>query len=636
MSDIIEVIKDVTTVTIASDGPQGPQGPTGNTGPTGPAGPPGADGVSGVISVVAPITNTGTSTAAILGINAGVANGVATLDSGGKIPQSQIPAVAITNTFVVASQAAMLALTAEEGDVAVRTDLNKTFILTATPASTLANWQELLTPTDSVLSVDGLTGAVDLTGKYSQLTAANTFLAQNIFNASSTSVVDLIVRASASQTAALQQWQDSSNVVMSQIVSNGALRIGTSIAATGVGVNLDYLSASAIGIAVRGAASQTASLQQWQLSDGTASVIVDAIGRTSVGTTNVYGVNQFGRFSARGNGAQESYSMDINGSTSATALAAVVRIRASVATEPVLVVQGFSAQTGDLQRWNNSSGTVLFSILSNGRVSTNQRTNFGFPIASAVFDAQNNFSNDTDAARVVMLVRGAASQTANLQEWQNSGGTVLVSIDSAGSAYIGGSLRVSTTSTYSARLAVNTAAAGNKGLVIQAVASQTANLFEAQDSGATAQAWITSTGSIQLLSGGTTRPIGWNTGAAARATINTTNNGDLTFAVGGNSTLLTLRAVGGVASDAVFQTATAGSHVVIVKGTTSQSGDLQQWQNVSATVLTSVNASGTINFNTGNTSATANTGAVALPALAVGFITMQVAGTTVKVPYYAN
>jgi hypothetical protein len=60
----------------------------------------------------------------------------------------------------------MLGLTAQIGDVAVRTDVNKSFILTATPASTLANWQELLTPTDAVLSVDGSTGAVSLSGTY--------------------------------------------------------------------------------------------------------------------------------------------------------------------------------------------------------------------------------------------------------------------------------------------------------------------------------------------------------------------------------------------------------------------------------------------------------------------------------------
>ena len=100
------------------------------------------------------------------------ANGVATLDAGGKVPSSQLPDVAITNTFVVASQAAQLALTAQTGDVAVRTDLNKSFILTAEPASVLGNWQELLTPTDSVLSVDGRTGAVTLSDLYDPLGAA--------------------------------------------------------------------------------------------------------------------------------------------------------------------------------------------------------------------------------------------------------------------------------------------------------------------------------------------------------------------------------------------------------------------------------------------------------------------------------
>jgi hypothetical protein len=90
------------------------------------------------------------------------ANGYAGLDATGKIASSQLPAIAITDTFVVATQAAMLALTAEVGDVAVRTDLNKSFILKTDGASTLANWQELLTPTDTVTSVAGRIGAVTL------------------------------------------------------------------------------------------------------------------------------------------------------------------------------------------------------------------------------------------------------------------------------------------------------------------------------------------------------------------------------------------------------------------------------------------------------------------------------------------
>lgn len=92
----------------------------------------------------------------------GAANGLAPLDATSKIDASYLPSMSITNTYVVASQVAMLALTAQTGDVAVRTDLNKSYILAGTDATVLADWQELLTPTDAVLSVNGLTGSVTL------------------------------------------------------------------------------------------------------------------------------------------------------------------------------------------------------------------------------------------------------------------------------------------------------------------------------------------------------------------------------------------------------------------------------------------------------------------------------------------
>lgn len=94
------------------------------------------------------------------------ANGVATLDANSKVPTNQLPALAITDTFVVSSEAGMTGLTAQVGDVAVRTDVNKSFILTTEPASTVGNWQELLTPPDAVSSVDGRVGTVTLSDLY--------------------------------------------------------------------------------------------------------------------------------------------------------------------------------------------------------------------------------------------------------------------------------------------------------------------------------------------------------------------------------------------------------------------------------------------------------------------------------------
>ena len=109
---------------------------------------------------LAKISDAGTAAAKDFGTAEG---NVPVLGAGGKLSEAVIPAIAITDTFVVDSQAAMLALGAQQCDVAVRTDVNKTFILRVAPATTLANWVELETPTDAVTSVNGLTGAVTLT-----------------------------------------------------------------------------------------------------------------------------------------------------------------------------------------------------------------------------------------------------------------------------------------------------------------------------------------------------------------------------------------------------------------------------------------------------------------------------------------
>jgi len=93
-------------------------------------------------------------------------NGYAGLDANGKIYPNALPSLAITDTFVVADQASMLALTCDVGDIAVRSDLTKSFILKTAPASVLANWVELLSPAGggggAVSSVNSKTGAVVL------------------------------------------------------------------------------------------------------------------------------------------------------------------------------------------------------------------------------------------------------------------------------------------------------------------------------------------------------------------------------------------------------------------------------------------------------------------------------------------
>ena len=93
----------------------------------------------------------------------GIANGVASLNASGIIPSNQLPPVTLSSTSVVGSDADMVALSsATVGSIAIRTDLNKNYVLSASPASTLSNWVELLTPAAPVQTVNGYTGTVNL------------------------------------------------------------------------------------------------------------------------------------------------------------------------------------------------------------------------------------------------------------------------------------------------------------------------------------------------------------------------------------------------------------------------------------------------------------------------------------------
>lgn len=81
---------------------------------------------------------------------------------GGKVPSSQVPAMALVDVHEVASEAAQLALTAQEGDVAIRSDERKTYMHNGGSAGTMADWTLLDTPTDAVTSVNGEIGVVVL------------------------------------------------------------------------------------------------------------------------------------------------------------------------------------------------------------------------------------------------------------------------------------------------------------------------------------------------------------------------------------------------------------------------------------------------------------------------------------------
>lgn len=82
---------------------------------------------------------------------------------GGVVPNSQLPALAITEYLgTAADQTAMLALSGQRGDWAIRTDTSTTWVITTDGGSNLSDWTELATPADAVSSVNGYQGTVVL------------------------------------------------------------------------------------------------------------------------------------------------------------------------------------------------------------------------------------------------------------------------------------------------------------------------------------------------------------------------------------------------------------------------------------------------------------------------------------------
>lgn len=122
-----------------------------------------------------------------------------------------------------------------------------------------------------------------------------------------------------------------------------------------------------------------------------------------------------------------------------------------------LTIRGAASQTADLTQWQNSSGTTIAKVTANGSFQTIRTSDgtvvsdFNASLAKATFRYNLDvigaggvtlFAVDSGSERVTIIsssasanmfmIRGAAAQTGDLTQWQNSGGTTLTAIDAAG------------------------------------------------------------------------------------------------------------------------------------------------------------------------------------------------------------
>jgi hypothetical protein len=151
---------------------------------------------------------------------------------------------------------------------------------------------------------------------------------------------------------------------------------------------------------VLGASGQSANLQNWT-NGGVVQAFVSAFGAAGFGTSTLLG------------------RLTVNtGSTGS--IGAVIR--------------GVSGQTADLQQWQSNTGTILSLVNASGslRVASIGAVAGGNAALTPGGDTNGFLLATVNAGNKGLSIRGAASQTANLQEWQNSAGTVLARVGSTG------------------------------------------------------------------------------------------------------------------------------------------------------------------------------------------------------------
>ena len=232
------------------------------------------------------------------------------------------------------------------------------------------------------------------------------------------------------------------------IYTSETVAIGANMAqrfATGGLTIINRENASAVILGIKGLASQSGDLTQWRNSSDVviANVAADGAGTFKAltltsgnGTFTSPGWSGFGTFGP-------------SGGTSGVTLG----ISPYIATNTALVVKGFASQSANLQEWQDSTGGLLAVINNSGQIATYGRLTVGSSVIST--DARMVLLNTGTTTSVLQIIRGIASQTGDLTQWQNSSGTVLASFSSTGK------LTITNTSAATSLIEVNGAGGGN-------------------------------------------------------------------------------------------------------------------------------------------------------------------------------
>jgi hypothetical protein len=361
-----------------------------------------------------------------------------------------------------------------------------------------------------------------------------------LFGSSAATSKGLVVRGAASQSANLQEWQDSTGAVLQYVAANGGTVYNRSTASTGTAMSIYDTGIGAYPVTLSTSAGSSGGLHS--------SLTLNGSGYSSNGGTLI--VRSAG---------DSVFSFDAPNRVAVFNSAVQTRIEPVSSSATGLIIRGKASQTGNLQVWQNSSGTVLSSIsasgvgafanvLQNGNQVCDNTNNCSYAAASgstnyiqngtSIQSGANLAIQSASAGSIGAVVRGAASQTANLQEWQNSAGSVLTYIDASGflnsprfkengnGVVIGGAASPQA----GTNVLVESTGGSNKALVVKGYTGQTANLQEWQSSTGTSMSSVNASGAFFIGSASTSQ-------GSAMLQVRNNTYGDIASFLGNSGTV---------------------------------------------------------------------------------------------------
>jgi hypothetical protein len=268
-------------------------------------------------------------------------------------------------------------------------------------------------------------------------------------------------------------------------------------------------------------------------------------------------------------------------------------------TVGLIVRQALQVSGADIQQWQAADGAVF------GRVNSSGEFHHGLNGATARFGVVTPIGTTVlvlsppSAAYIGLVIRGFSAQTADLQQWQNSAGTIIGKLDS------------------NANLTLNATGTGSIQLGDATITKTSGSAFQFNSGGNFSQQLSMSSGNFSMRptnyaanqSGGITMTdagANWTVGGFY---LRSDGSGVPRFAfvppqtalevltlngnqVGINTSTPGTFGSGSVAAQLAINNYTANGVGLVVRAAGSQTANLQEWQNDAGSILARVNSGG--------------------------------------------